>query len=72
MLILFGSCSPKVECDSPETRVSVLATMSNDHTNPLGNYAAKNSNVATEVEKSPISETAKPFYRLGEKMVTTG
>jgi hypothetical protein len=72
VLILFGSCSPKVECDSPETRVSVLATMSNDHTNPLGNYAAKNSNVATEVEKSPISETAKPFYRLGEKMVTTG
>jgi hypothetical protein len=77
-LLLLGSCGPQVECDSSETRQAVLATVSNDHGNALAVYAAKNSNVAKEIQNnsntdsqsSSNSENEKPFYRLGEKMVT--
>jgi hypothetical protein len=68
IMLLLGSCAPKVECDSPETRSAVLATVSNDHSNALGEFAARNSDVSKETDSK--SERAKPFYRLGEKIVT--
>lgn len=70
-VILLCGCQPKVECDSPETRSAVLATVSSDHSNRLAQYAAKNSDVAAEVAKSSDSERAKPLYLLGEKIVAT-
>lgn len=71
VLALLGGCGPKVECDSPETRDAVLKVIQDDHANALANYAAKKSDMAKDVEKSSSSERAKPFYQLGEKIVTT-
>jgi hypothetical protein len=71
LIFLSGCGAPKVECDSSETRNAVLEAISNDHKNALGTFAAKNSNAAKDVEKSANSESAKPLYRLGEKIVTT-
>jgi hypothetical protein len=70
VLIVLSGCGQKFECDSPETRTAVLKIISNDHNNALATYAAKNSNVAKEVEKSSNSESAKPLYLLGEQIVT--
>jgi hypothetical protein len=70
VLIFLSGCGPKVECDSPETRNAMLKIVSDDHNNALATYAAKNSNVAKEVEKSANSERARPLYLLGEKIVT--
>ena len=70
VLIFLSGCGPKVECDSPETRNAMLKIFSDDHNNALATYAAKNSNVAKEVEKSANSERARPLYLLGEKIVT--
>ena len=70
-LACFGGCVPKVECDSPESRTAVLQIVSDDHSNALANYAARNSNVVKDVEKSENSDKAKPLYLLGEKLVTT-
>jgi hypothetical protein len=70
VLIFLSGCGPKVECDSSETRNAVLKIVSDNHDNALATYAAKNSNVAKEVEKSANLESAKPLYHLGEKMVT--
>jgi hypothetical protein len=82
ILIFLSGCNDKVakvECDSFETRNEVLKIVADDHTNPLANYAAKNSDAASEGNSNPGStkeqsanpETAKPSYRLGEKIVTT-
>lgn len=71
VLLCLGGCEPKVECESPETRKAVLQTIADDHANRLATYTAKNSNVAKEAEKAPQSDTAKPLYLLGEKIVTT-
>jgi hypothetical protein len=71
VLILLSGCGPKVECDSPEATSAVLKIISDDHTNALATFAAKNSNVAKEPGKSANSESAKPLYLLGEKIVTT-
>jgi hypothetical protein len=71
VLLLLGNCAPKVECDSSETRDAVLAAVSADHRNPLVTFAAKNSDVSKESAQSATeSERAKPFYRLGETIVT--
>jgi hypothetical protein len=70
VLMFLSGCGPTVECDSPETRNAVLKIVSDNHNNALATYAAKNSNVAKEVEKSANLESAKPLYLLGEKMVT--
>jgi len=71
ILLLLGNCAPKVECDSPETRNAVLTTVSDDHRNPLVTFAAKKSDVSKEpTESDAKSERAKPFYRLGETIVT--
>jgi hypothetical protein len=79
LLAFLAGCSAKPECDSFETRNAVLQIISNDHNNPLGNYAAQNSNVGAddssrakpEAEASANSERTRPMYRLGETIVTT-
>jgi hypothetical protein len=78
-LVFLSACGPKPECDSFETRSAVLQVISDNHSNPLATYAARNStanqngsnNSGPDVAKSANSENEKPLYRLGEKMVTT-
>jgi hypothetical protein len=65
MLISLGGCDPKPECDSPETRKAVLDIVSDDHRNPLVEFAARNSTAKVSLENN------KPLYLLGEKIVTT-
>ncbi len=79
LLAFLAGCSAKPECDSFETRNAVLQAISDDHNNPLGNYAAQNSNVGKDdlsrakpdAEASKNSERTRPLYRLGETIVTT-
>ena len=71
-LISVSGCSAKPECNFSETRLAVLKTVSDDHSNALGKYAAKNStakpsDASPEVQKS----TQQPLYLLGEKIITT-
>jgi hypothetical protein len=78
-LILFGSCNAQPQCDSFENRNAVIQTVSDDHSNPLAAFAAKNSTHNNdgaapsngEPAKSTGSEDKKPLYLLGEKIVTT-
>jgi hypothetical protein len=41
VLVFLSGCEAKPECDSFETRNAVLQTVTNDHKNPLVEYAAK-------------------------------
>ena len=68
-LVLLGGCGAKPECDSSETRSAVLQIVSDDHTNALATFAAKNS--GAEKSAPSNSKDEKPLYRLGEKIVTT-
>jgi hypothetical protein len=72
-LIFLSGCSAKPECDSFETRDAVLKTVSNDHNNALGKYAAENSTTAKPSDTSSKSEKSRqqPLYLLGQKIVTT-
>jgi hypothetical protein len=74
-LILLGGCSAKPECDSFETRDAVLKSVSDDHNNALGKYAASNSTTPNLTTSGGNSEAEKlkhgPLYLLGEKIVTT-
>src|SRR3984957_11910990 len=70
-LILLSGCEAKPECDSFETRNAVLQTVSDDHNNALGKYAAKNSTVASETNSEAEKSRQQPLYLLGEKIVTT-
>jgi hypothetical protein len=78
-LVFLNACGAKPECDSFETRSAVLQVISDNHSNPLATYAAKNSteskdgsnNSGPDVAKSTNSENERPLYRLGEKIVTT-
>lgn len=74
LLTLLGGCSPKPECDSFETRNAVLKSVSDDHNNALGKYAAKTASNSTSPGPSSHAEKIKqqrPLYLLGEKIVTT-
>jgi hypothetical protein len=53
------SCSAKSECDSSETHLAVLQTLSDDHNNALVKYAAKNSNMANSSDASWEAEKSK-------------
>ena len=64
MLVFSSGCSAQPECDSIETRNAVLQFILDDHNNPLLDYAARNSTVK-------ITESTKPLYQLGQRMVTT-
>jgi hypothetical protein len=71
-LIFLGGCSAKPECDSFETRDAVLKTVSDDHTNALGKYAAKISKTKPNDTSSESEKPQqRPLYLLGEKIVTT-
>jgi hypothetical protein len=72
-LIFLSGCNAKPECDSFETRNAVLKTISDDHNNALGKYAAENSTTAKPGDASSESEKLRqqPLYSLGEKIVTT-
>lgn len=59
-----GGCGPTLECDSPETRKAVLDTVSDDHRNPLVEFAARESTAKANLDNR------KPLYLLGEKIVT--
>jgi hypothetical protein len=79
LLIFLGGCNPKTECDTFETRNAVLKIISDDHSNPLGTYAAKEStedkgnpgSTSPKAGQPANSESTKPLYRLGERIVTT-
>ena len=79
-LLLLGGCGqPGPECDTPDTRNSVLKTVSDDSNNALVDYAARNSsavearadNARTEAEKSTIWEKARQgaSYRLDNTII---
>jgi hypothetical protein len=74
LLVFLAGCNAKPECDSFETRDAVLKSVSDDHDNALGKYAAKaasnspNSHAGSEAEKI---NRQRPLYILGEKIVTT-
>jgi hypothetical protein len=72
-LIFLSGCNAKPECDSFETRNAVLTTISDDHNNALGKYAAENSTTAKPGDASSESEKLRqqPLYSLGDKIVTT-
>jgi hypothetical protein len=71
-LISISGCSAKPECDSSETRLAVLKTVSDDHNNELGKYAAKNSTAKPADASSEAQKSAQqPLYLLGEKIITT-
>jgi hypothetical protein len=72
-LIFLSGCSAKPECDSFETRDAVLKSVSDDHNNALGKYAAENSTMAKPSDASSESKKSRqrPLYLLGEKIVTT-
>jgi len=78
LLSVCGGAGP--ECDSLDTRNSVVEIVSGDSNNALVNYAAKNSsvvgarvnNASTEAEKLAIWEKARQggSYRLGDAIST--
>src|ERR1700684_849907 len=71
-LVCVSGCSAKPECDSSETRLAVLKTVSDDHGNSLGKYAAKNSTAKPSDASSEAQKSAQePLYLLGEKIITT-
>jgi hypothetical protein len=80
LLSLSGCGELEPECDSPDTRNSVVTIVSGDSNNALVDYAARNSSVVearannarTEAEKSAILEKARQAasYRLGDEIST--
>ena len=82
VLLLLGGCGgAELECDSSDSRKSVVRIVSDDDNNALVNYAVKNSSsVATmvgdaksEAEKSAIWEKARraAVYTLDETIRLT-
>lgn len=65
LFLLSGCGDQQLSCDSIETRNAVLQTVEADHSNPLVNYAAKESTA------KPNPDNDKPLYLLSERMVTT-
>jgi hypothetical protein len=80
LLLLSGCGGPEANCDSPETRNSVIKVISSDSHNALVEYAAKNSNAvestansaSTEAPRSETREKASQSasYRLDDQIVT--
>ena len=70
IIMSLAGCDPKPECDSPETRKAILDIVSDDHRNPLVEFAARNSTAKNSTAKASL-ENNKPLYLLGEKIVTT-
>jgi hypothetical protein len=80
LLLLSGCGGAEPECDSSDTRNSVIKFISDDPNNALVNYAAKYSkavqarenSASTESEKSAILEKARQgaSYSLGDAIST--
>lgn len=80
VLLLLGGCGGGAECDSPDTRNSVMKIVSGDGNNALVNYAARNSSAveagvnsaSTDAQKSSIVEKARQgaSYRLDDAIST--
>ena len=80
VLLLLGCGEATPECDSLDTRNTVIKVISDDSNNALVNYAAKNSsavaamvgNANTEAEKLAIWEKARQgaAYRLDDTIRT--
>lgn len=72
-LVVSSGCIAAPECDSIETRKAVLQFVLGDGNNPLVTYAAKNSMAGktSAAANSQNSESEKPLYQLGQKIVTT-
>ena len=80
VLLLLGCGEAAPECDSLDTRNTVIKVISDDSNNALVNYAAKNSSVVaamarnanTEAEKLTILEKARrdAAYRLDDTIRT--
>jgi len=81
VLLLLSACGEAApECDTSDTRDSVVKSVSDDSNNPLVNYAATHSKVlqdrmngaSTEAEKSAILEKARQdaAYQLGDAIST--
>jgi hypothetical protein len=80
LLLLSGCGGAGLECDSPDTRSSVLKIISDDSNNALVKYAARNSSVVaamvskanSDAEKLAIWEKAKQgaAYRLDDAIST--
>ena len=76
LLLLSGCGQAGPECDTPDTRSSVLKIISGNSNNALVDYAARNSsaveasvnNARTEVEKSAILDKARQgaSYKLDD------
>jgi hypothetical protein len=80
LLLLSGCGGTEPECDSLDTRHSVIKIVSDDSNNALVNYAAKNSSAVearlsktnSEAERSAILEKARQgaAYRLDDTIRT--
>lgn len=75
-LLFLSGCNAKPECESIKTRSALLSIVSNDSSNSLFAYAARNATAnkgdpAEEENKSAGSSDMKPMYLLGQKIVTT-
>jgi hypothetical protein len=80
LLLLSGCGGAELECDTLDTRDSVVKIVSSDSNNALVKYAAKNSsvveakvnNASTDAEKLEILEMARQgaSYRLGDEIST--
>lgn len=81
VLLLLSACGgAEPECDTSDTRNSVIKSVSDNSNNPLVNYAAKDSkavqermkNASTESEKTAILEKARQgaAYTLGDTIST--
>jgi hypothetical protein len=80
LLLLSGCGGAELECDTLDTRDSVVKIVSGDSNNKLVDYAAKNSsvvearvnNASTGAEKLEILEMARQgaSYRLGDDIST--
>ena len=80
LVLLSGCAGAEPQCDSLDTRDSVVKIVSGDSNNALVNYAAKNSsvvearvnNASTEAEKLAILEKARQggSYRLSDAIST--
>src|SRR5690349_11454568 len=80
-LLLLGGCGAAgPECDSADTRNSIIKIVSNDNHNALGRYAASNSSTVqsklnsagTDTDKSGVLEEAiqRASYALGDTIST--
>ena len=80
LLLLSGCGGTDPDCNSADTRDSVIKTVSGDSNNALVDYAVKNSDAlkkklnaaGSEADKSAISAKARQsaVYRLGDAITT--